>query len=55
MCDRPYWIDMQRGVRTEDSAALDLAAVRDVLRAVADLLGPDSRDIDAGAGKTRGR
>jgi hypothetical protein len=53
LCNKPYWIDMERRVRTNDDI-LDLAAVRIVLNAVAGLLGPDGRDVDPGVRKTRG-
>jgi hypothetical protein len=31
ICPRPFWIDMERRVRTQDDSALDLDAVRSVL------------------------
>lgn len=31
LCKNPYWIDMERRVRTEDDSALDMSAVRSVL------------------------
>lgn len=31
VCDKPYWIDMERRVRTPDDSMLDLDAVRQVL------------------------
>jgi hypothetical protein len=36
VCKKPFWIDMERQVRTEDDSALDLQAVRSVLQAVRD-------------------
>jgi hypothetical protein len=38
VCSQPYWIDMERRVRTEDDSALDMRAVRRVLSAVALLI-----------------
>lgn len=38
VCDRPYWIDMERRVRTEDDTKLDLKKVERVLRACAPLI-----------------
>jgi hypothetical protein len=35
---RPYWIDMERRVRTEDDRALDMKAVRSVLESTSALL-----------------
>lgn len=32
-CSKPFWIDMERNVRTEDDSALDLRKVREVLYA----------------------
>lgn len=37
VCDKPYWIDMERRVRTEDDSALDMQSVRKVLKAVGEL------------------
>lgn len=34
VCGKPFWIDMERRVRTEDDSALDMIAVRNVLQAV---------------------
>ncbi len=31
VCDKPYWIDMERRVRTDDDSALDMKKVRAVL------------------------
>lgn len=31
LCPKPYWIDMERRVRTDDDSALDMARVRRVL------------------------
>jgi len=53
VCNQPYWIDMERRVRTNDDR-LDLTAVRSVLKAVADLLGPDGRDVNGSAREARG-
>jgi hypothetical protein len=39
VCDnRPYWIDMERRVRTDDDSALDMNAVRAVLEATKGLI-----------------
>lgn len=38
VCDKPYWIDMERRVRTDDDSALDMGKVRSVLVSVAGLL-----------------
>lgn len=35
VCDKPFWIDMERRVRTQDDSALDLQAVTSVLEACA--------------------
>ena len=40
VCRKPYWIDMERRVRTEDDSALDMAAVRSVLEQMDGLLSP---------------
>jgi hypothetical protein len=32
VCDRDYWIDMERRVRTEDDSALDMSKVRQVFQ-----------------------
>ena len=39
LCNKPYWIDMERRVRTENDAMLDMAAVRKVLEATKPLIG----------------
>jgi len=31
VCDRPFWIDMERRVRSNDDSILDIAKVRQVL------------------------
>lgn len=36
VCRKPFWIDMERRVRTEDDRALDIGKVRDVLKACAE-------------------
>jgi hypothetical protein len=38
VCKQPYWIDMERRVRTPDDSTLDMRAVRQVLEAVAAIL-----------------
>lgn len=38
VCDRPYWIDMEQRVRTDDDV-LDMAKVRSVLSQLAPLIG----------------
>lgn len=38
ICNKPYWVDMERRVRTDDDSALDMQKVRQVLKSVHGLL-----------------
>lgn len=40
--DKPYWIDMERRVRTDDDSALDMTKVRAVLEACAPFVARES-------------
>jgi phosphoribosylanthranilate isomerase len=40
VCAKPYWIDMERRVRTQDDSALDMDAVRSVLEQAEGLFAP---------------
>lgn len=39
VCKKPYWIDMERKVRSEDDSRLNMSAVRAVLKSTARLIG----------------
>lgn len=44
VCTRPFWIDMERNVRTPDDSALDLDKVRKVLKKAAPFVRADFQD-----------
>jgi len=58
VCSKPFWIDMERRVRSDDDSRLDMDAVRKVLKSVAkhfaeDLsLGLSERIVSENAGTT---
>jgi hypothetical protein len=46
VCDQPFWIDMERNVRTFNDAGLDIASVRKVLHIAKQFLRVDKRSAE---------